>query len=176
MESSPRMARRILHPRGSAARDGRLTTARLTPTRNTAARALTQSTMESCGTERSPENIDSETRAAFTALNETVTALSGKVAALDQKVTGGFARADRYFELQHQQHLELRARLDALTHRVALVEREVAQLRDYVTREIGEVRAELRDLRSRSDQTDEIRREIAELTVRVDRLERRQSD
>lgn len=70
----------------------------------------------------------------------------------------------------------LTERVDALTHSVGLVEREVAQLRDYVTREIGEVRVELRDLRSRSEQTDELRREIAELTVRVDLLDPRRQD
>jgi ubiquinone biosynthesis protein UbiJ len=49
-------------------------------------------------------------------------------------------------------------------------------LRDYVTREIAEIRLELRELRAQSNQTDKLRREIAELTVRVDRLERRQRD
>lgn len=67
--------------------------------------------MESCCTERYRDNVDTETRAAFTALNETVTALS-------ETVTAGFARADRYFELQQQQHLELLDRLDALTARL----------------------------------------------------------
>ena len=139
--------------------------------------------MESRCTKRYRQNMDSETRAAFTALNETVTVLS-------VTVTAGFARADRYFELQHQQHLELRDRLDALTARVdaltdrvdaltdriAVLEREVARLRDYVTREISEIRLELREIRARSDQSDELRREIAELAVRVDRLEQRQPD
>jgi predicted RNase H-like nuclease (RuvC/YqgF family) len=132
--------------------------------------------MESRCTKRYRQNMDSETRAAFTALNETVTALS-------ETVTAGFARADRYFELQHQQHLELRnrldaltARVDALTDRIVILEREVAQLRDYVTREISEIRLELRELRDRSDQSAELRREIAGLAVRVDHLEQRQSD
>jgi predicted RNase H-like nuclease (RuvC/YqgF family) len=118
----------------------------------------------------------SETRAAFAALSDQVTAL-------DEKVVAGFARADRYFELQHQQHLELRGRVGALSERVeALTEHvahlghEVAQLRDYVTREIADIKFELRELRGQSGQTEELRREIAELTVRVDRLERRQSD
>jgi ubiquinone biosynthesis protein UbiJ len=66
--------------------------------------------------------------------------------------------------------------MDALTERVGGLEHEVAQLRDYITREIAEIRLELRDLRDRAEQTDELRREIAELSVRVDRLERRQSD
>jgi hypothetical protein len=45
-----------------------------------------------------------------------------------------------------------------------------------VTREFAEIRLELRHLRGKSVQTDELRREIDELTVRVDRLERRQQD
>lgn len=139
--------------------------------------------MESRCTKRYRQNMDSETRAAFTALNETVTALS-------ESVTAGFARADRYFELQHHQHLELRDRLDALTARVdaltdrvdaltdriAILEGEVAQLRDFVTRECAEIRLDLRVLRERSDQSAELRREIAELAARVDHLEQRQSD
>jgi predicted nucleic acid-binding Zn-ribbon protein len=120
--------------------------------------------------------MDTETRAAITALGETMSA--------------GFARMDRYFELNQAQFLELRGevaelrtevrelreRMDALTERVARLEHEVAQLRDYVTREIAAIRLELRELRGRSDQTDELRREIAELTVRVDAHERRRSD
>ena len=84
---------------------------------------MTRSAMESRRTERYRQNMDNETRAAFTALNETVTALSGKVTALDEKVTVGLARADRYFELRHQQHVELRDRLDALTERLDRLER-----------------------------------------------------
>jgi uncharacterized coiled-coil DUF342 family protein len=101
---------------------------------------------------------------------------------------------NRYFELQQAQFVEwrdevrgefaemrgefagLRERVDALTERVASLEHEVMLLRDYVTREIGEIRLELRDLSIRSDQTDELRREINELAVRVDRLEHRQPD
>jgi uncharacterized coiled-coil DUF342 family protein len=116
------------------------------------------------------------------------------VTTLDEKVTVGFSRADRYFELQQKQFLEwrdelhgevgelragvrdLRDRVDALTERVARLEHEVAQLRDYVTREISEIRLELRVLRGRPGQTDELRREIAELTVRVDRLGQRRKD
>lgn len=56
------------------------------------------------------------------------------------------------------------------------LENEVVLLRDFVTREVGEIRFELRELRGRVDQTDELRREVAALTVRVDRLEQRQSD
>jgi predicted RNase H-like nuclease (RuvC/YqgF family) len=90
-------------------------------------------------------------------------------------------RMDFHFELQQKQFLELRERVDtltervdALTQRVAGLEHEVAQLRDYVTREISEIRFELRVLRARSEQSEELRREIVELGMRVDRLERRQ--
>ena len=124
--------------------------------------------------------VDTETRAAIAALGESTNA--------------GFARIERYIELQRAEFLEwrvevrgefaqlhggfaqLRGRVDALTERVARLEQEVMLLRDYVTREISEIRLELRELRARSDQTDELRREIAELTVRVDHLEQRQPD
>jgi len=110
--------------------------------------------------------MDSETRDAITAMGDTI-----------------LARMDHYFELQQKQFLELRERVDALTERVdALTERvaglehEVGQLRDYVTREISEIRLELRVLRARSEQSDELRREIVELSMRVDRLERREQE
>jgi exonuclease VII small subunit len=119
--------------------------------------------------------MDSDTRAAFAVLTETMNA--------------GFARADRYFELQQAQFLEwrdelrgdltdLRVRLEALTERVARLEQQVADLeqklalfRDFVTHEIAGIRLELRELRARDDQTDQFRRDIATLAARVDRLE-----
>jgi predicted RNase H-like nuclease (RuvC/YqgF family) len=132
--------------------------------------------------------MDSETRDAITTMGDTI-----------------LARMDHYFELQQKQFLEWRAelrgdmhemrtelradiadlrervdsltgRVDSLAARVTGLEHEVARLRDYITREIADIKLELRELRGRSGQTDEIRREIAELTVRVDRLERRQPD
>ena len=103
--------------------------------------------------------MDSETRDTITAMGDTI-----------------LARMDHYFELQQKQFLELRERVDALTERVAGLEHEVAQLRDYVTREISEIRLELRVLRARSEQSDPLRREIVELSMRVDRLERRQQE
>jgi predicted RNase H-like nuclease (RuvC/YqgF family) len=133
--------------------------------------------------------MDTETRAAITALGESMGAA----------MNAGFARIERYIELQRGEFLEsrdemrgefeglrgglavlrnevseLRDRVEALTERVSRLEQEVAQLRDFVTREIAEIRLELRALRARSDQTDELRRDIAQLTMRVDRLERRQ--
>lgn len=127
--------------------------------------------------------MESETRAAIAALGDTMNAGFARV-------DTAIARMDRYFELQHAQHLELRGdfaelrgevrelrdRVDALTDRVGRLELEVAQLRDFVTREIAAIRLELRELRGRAEQTDELRREIAELAVRVDRLERRHTD
>jgi BMFP domain-containing protein YqiC len=103
--------------------------------------------------------MDSETRDAITAMGDTI-----------------LARMDHYFELQQKVFLELRERVDALTERVAGLEHEVAQLRDYVTREISEIRHELRVLRTRSEQSDQLRSEIVELSMRVDRLERRQHE
>jgi predicted RNase H-like nuclease (RuvC/YqgF family) len=135
------------------------------------------SAMEVPGREGYLQHMDTETRAAITAMGDMI-----------------LARMDHYFELRQAQHLELRAgsrgdfrglrdevrdlrdQVDALTERVTGLEHQVAQLRDYVTREIGEIRLELRELRSRVDQNAELRREVAELTARVDRLEQRQSD
>jgi uncharacterized protein YoxC len=48
-------------------------------------------------------------------LSQTVKRLAGDVAALAAKVDAGFARVDHYFELQHEEHLKLVRRLDALT-------------------------------------------------------------
>jgi|SRR5690606_24820396 len=124
--------------------------------------------------------MDNETRAAFAAMNESITSLRDTVTALDERMTVGFAQVDRFFELQQLQHVEvcerldlLTERVDALTERVVRLENQVTLLRDHFTREIAEIRVELRALHARSDQTDELRRQITELTVRVDRLERR---
>lgn len=124
--------------------------------------------------------MDNETRAAFAAMNESITSLRDTVTALDERMTVGFAQVDRFFELQQLQHVEvcerldlLTERVDALTERVVRLENQVTLLRDHFTREIAEIRVELRALHAHSDQTDELRRQITELTVRVDRLERR---
>lgn len=124
-----------------------------------------------------------EHNARLTFLSDTVAEQNGRLTVLSDTMSAGFARMDRYFELQQKQYLELRdefaelrARVDALSERVGRLEHEVALLRDHVTRDIAEIRLELRELRGRSGQTDELRREIAELTVRVERLERRQPD
>lgn len=117
--------------------------------------------------------MDTETSTAITALADTM---------------------NRYFELQQAQFMEwrdevrgefaglrrefsdLRDRVDALTDRVSRLENEVVLLRDFVTREVAGIRLELRELRAQTDQTDELRREIADVTARVDRLEQRHSD
>lgn len=120
--------------------------------------------------------LDERLRAAIAAQGASLTAA---IAAQGDAMAAGFARVDRYFELQQQQYLELRDRLDALSERLSRLEHEFLQFRDYVAREITEIRRELRDLRDlrgRPGQTDELRREIAELTMRVERLEGRQSD
>ena len=138
--------------------------------------------------------VDTETRGAIAALGETMNAgfarMGARMDAGFARVDDRFARVDRYFELQQAQHLalrgefaelrvevrELRDRVDVLTDRVGRLEHEVSQLRDYVTREVAEIRLDLRVLKERPGQTVELRREIAELAVRVDRLEQRQSD
>ena len=135
--------------------------------------------------------MDTETSAAIAALDDRMTEGFAEMRA-------GFARVDRYFELQQLQFVEWRAelrgemaefrtelrgeiaelrdRVDALTERVGRLEHEVLLLRDYVTREFAEVRAELRDLRNNAlNADDDLRRDIAALTLRVDRLEERQS-
>lgn len=124
--------------------------------------------------------MDSETSAALAALGD-------RMAAGFAEMRAGFARVDRFIELQQLQFVEwraelrgemaeLRERVNALTERVGRLEREVMLLRDHVTRDIADIRIELRDLRERSLGTQELRREIAALTIRVDRLEERQSD
>jgi chromosome segregation ATPase len=123
---------------------------------------------------------------------------------LRDDMIAGFARTDHFFELQQAQHVELRGdfaelrgdfaelrgdfaelrgevrelsdRVESLTERVSRLENEVSQLRDYVTREISDIRIELRTLRERSDATNELRRDIAKLAVRVDHIEERHQD
>lgn len=81
--------------------------------------------------------MDDETRTAIAELSETVAA--------------GFARMDRYFELQQGQFLEFRAevkaRLDVLTERVDRIEAEIAVLRQ----EVGSLRQEVYLLRQEVD-------------------------
>lgn len=127
--------------------------------------------------------MDSETRAAFAAQSAAFAELSAAFATqgaalerVSETMTAGSARVDRYFELQQKQFLELRDRVDAVAERLDRLEHEVSQFRDYVTRELPEIRLELRELRGRPGQTEALRREIADLAVRVERLERRRSD
>ncbi|MHB1168693.1 MAG: hypothetical protein ACYC28_05365 [Longimicrobiales bacterium] len=149
--------------------------------------------------------MDGETQAALAALSDRMDDGFAEMRA-------GFARVDRFFELQQlqfvewraelrgemaglrtelrgemaelrgemaelrQEMVELRQRVDTLTERVGSLEHEVLLLRDYVTRELTGIRLELRDLRGRSLMADDdLRRDIAALTQRVDRLEERHS-
>ena len=131
--------------------------------------------------------MDTETRDAIAALGDATNAGFARIERCielqrseflewREEVRGEFAQLRGEFAQLHGEFADLRGRVDALTERVARLEHEVMLLRDYVTREIGEIRLELRELHARVDQTDELRREIDALTVRVDRLERRQSD
>jgi hypothetical protein len=111
--------------------------------------------------------MDSEQRAALAALNETLAA--------------GLARMDRYFDAHHRwmrgwldelrSERELRRRTSELSNRVVRLEQEVEPPRDYVRQEISDMRLELFELRWDAWPIDYLRRELASLTVRVDRLE-----
>jgi chromosome segregation ATPase len=133
-----------------------------------------------------------------------------ELAELRDVVHDGFARMDRYFELQQKQYLDLRAELrgdiqdlrgdvQALTRRVDGVENrmagmedrmsgledrmsgldkrlgglehEVRALRDWATREITDVRLELRRLGEAVLEGAKVRKDVAALDERVTRLE-----
>jgi polyhydroxyalkanoate synthesis regulator phasin len=76
--------------------------------------------------------MDDETRTAFATMAESIAV--------------GFARMDRYFELQQAQHIEFRtevnARLDALTERV-----DRRRDLDQLTNRVDRVEERLDDLR-----------------------------
>jgi archaellum component FlaC len=124
--------------------------------------------------------MDTVTRAAIAALGDTMSRYfelqQAQFVEWRDEVRGEFAEMRGEFTGLRNQVSKLRDRVDALTERVARLEHEVGLFRDYVTREIAEIRLELRELLSQSGQTDELRREVAELAVRVERLERRQPD
>jgi hypothetical protein len=96
---------------------------------------------------------------------------------MDDETRAAFDRIDRWFELSHQQHMELQSRVDrgfadvdrrfddvdrrlgAMDGRIAGLEQELRALRDWVTSAI----AELRSI-------------VQQILVRLDRLERRAGD
>jgi polyhydroxyalkanoate synthesis regulator phasin len=106
-------------------------------------------------------------------------------ARMDARVDGGFARVDRWFELQQQQFLEFRAemlaelarihaRIDALTERVDRLEKELRAFRDWATREVADLRRAVRTLDDNMHEARaETRRELDRVNGRVDRLEHR---
>lgn len=110
--------------------------------------------------------------------------LHSEVAELRDTVHAGFARMDRYFELTQAQHLELRTLLVALTNRVdgiearlSGLENQVREFRDWVSRELADVRRELRLLRQATEPSNaDLRRDIDALDARVTRLEQRRDD
>jgi chromosome segregation ATPase len=67
-------------------------------------------------------------------------------------------------------------RLDGLENRLDGLENQVRQFRDWVTRELADVRHELRLLRQATEQPAELRRDIDALDARVTRLEQRRDD
>jgi hypothetical protein len=111
--------------------------------------------------------MDNDQRAALAALNETMAA--------------GFDRMDRYFDVHHRwmrgwldelrSEQELRRRTTELSHRVVRLEQEVQPPREHVWKEIADMRLELFELRWDAWPIDYLRREIASLTTRVDRIE-----
>ena len=111
--------------------------------------------------------MDSEQRAALAALNDTMAA--------------GLARMDRYFDAHHRlmrgwldelrSERELRRRTRELSNRVLRLEQEVDPPREYLRHEIAEMRLELFAIRWDAWPIEYLRREIAALTARVDRLE-----
>jgi chromosome segregation ATPase len=98
-------------------------------------------------------------------------------------VTAGFARMDRYFELQQAQYLELRgevreltARVDRIEARLDRLQNEVRAFRDWVAAELAEVRHELRLLRRAAEQDEGVRRSVEALEARVTLIEERRDD
>jgi predicted nucleic acid-binding Zn-ribbon protein len=113
-----------------------------------------------------------------------------ELAGLRDTMNAGFARVDGYFELQQAQHVELRgevqelrdlllaltARVDRLEARVAGLENELRAFRDWTSRELMDIRRELRLLREAAEERNELRREVDALDERVTRLEQRRDD
>jgi chromosome segregation ATPase len=134
-----------------------------------------------------------------------------ELAGLRDTMNAGFARVDKYFELQQAQHVELRgevqelrgevqelrgevqelrgevqelrdlllaltARVDRLEARVAGLENELRAFRDWTSRELMDIRRELRLLREAAEERNELRREVDALDERVTRLEQRRDD
>lgn len=125
-----------------------------------------------------------------------------ELTALRDTVHAGFARIDRYFELQQAQHLGLSDKVDNLGHRVdglsdkvdnliaevrdlnrrvdrveerlTGLEHSVRAVRDWAAGEFADVRLELRRLRQDVvDRDAALRGDVVALRERVDRLERR---
>lgn len=119
-------------------------------------------------------------RAAFAALNDTLVAQGGRLDSIEGRMEAGFVKVDHWFELQQQQFVDWRTRLqkqiDELCGRVDALASQVTLLRDHFTREIAGIRVELRTIGAQCEQVPELRREVAELSVRVDRIDQRQSD
>jgi chromosome segregation ATPase len=116
-----------------------------------------------------------------------------ELAELRDVVHAGFARMDRYFELQQAQHVELRGefqglrgefqelrgevreltqRVDRIEVQLASLQHEVSALRDHTTRELADIRVELRQLRQEVKRNAALRAAVDALTDRVTRLER----
>jgi hypothetical protein len=111
--------------------------------------------------------MDDEQRAALAALNETIAA--------------GFVRMEHYFDAQNtlmrerldelQSDNELRRRTGELSNRVLRLEQAVDPPRELVRDETADMRLELFEIRWKAWPIQHLRREIAALTARVDRLQ-----
>jgi hypothetical protein len=108
--------------------------------------------------------------------------LSAALTALNEAMAAGFARMDRYFEAQHKAtrgwldqlrvESELRRRTDQLSNRLLRLEQEVEPPREYIRDEFAEIRLVLFELRWDAWPIEYLRRELATLTERANRLER----
>ena len=73
--------------------------------------------------------------------------------------------------------VELRATVDGLADRVATLEQEFRAFRDWATRELADIRRELREVRTLLETGyTELRRDVDDLSARVARLEAQLSD
>jgi chromosome segregation ATPase len=106
---------------------------------------------------------------------------------MDDETRAAFARIDRWFELSQAQHLELRQDVNGLREDVNGLREDVNGLRE----DVNGLREDVNGLRHRLDalyaefrsfrdwavvQFAELRGLIQQLTLRVERLERRQND
>jgi chromosome segregation ATPase len=105
---------------------------------------------------------------------------------MDEETRAAFGRMDRYFELAQTRHLELRDglgrvedRLGRVEDRLVLVEDRLVRVEDrlgVVEDRLGNLEAEFRTFRDWvTARFDELSRQIRDILLRLDRLERQRS-